>query len=87
MMEMAATIAFGMLALAAVLFLFRLLVSRSLADRMVALDALLMTVVSGIAIQAARTGQDTYLNVMVVTALLAFVSTGLIARFIKRRGD
>ena len=87
MMALAANVAYGMLALAAVLFVTRLLISRSLADRMVALDALLMTVVSGIAIQAARTGEDTYLNVMVVTALLAFVSTALIARFIKRRGD
>lgn len=87
MIDIAAAIAFGLLAVSAVLFLIHILQNRSLADRMVALDALLLAIVSGIAIQAARTGRDTYLNVMVVTALLTLVGTALVARFIGKRGN
>jgi len=87
MIDIAAALALALLAISAALFLIRILQNRSLADRMVALDALLLAIVSGIAIQAARTGQDTYLNVMVVTALLAFVGTALVARFIGKRGN
>lgn len=86
MIESAATIALGILAAAAALFLVRMATVRSLADRMVALDAALIAIVCGIAVNTARTGEDTYLNVMVVTALLAFVGTALVARYISRRG-
>jgi multicomponent Na+:H+ antiporter subunit F len=79
-------IAFAGLAVAAGLVLARLVRGPSLADRIVALDALLVVVVSGIAVQAARTGDGTYLDVPVVAALLAFVGTISVARFIERRG-
>jgi multicomponent Na+:H+ antiporter subunit F len=87
MIEAASLIALGMVGAAAILLMARMIMSRTLADAMVALDALLLAFVSGIAIQAARTGQDTFLNVMVVAALLAFVGTALVARFIRRRGN
>jgi multicomponent Na+:H+ antiporter subunit F len=83
--EVAAAISFGLLGLAAVLCLLRLLRGPSLANRIVALDALLLIVVSGLAVQAAVTGEDTYLDAMVVAALLGFTGTGLIAKFIERR--
>lgn len=85
MITAAAFTAFGFLALAALLCLIRLLRGTSLADRIVALDALLLMVVSGLAVQAAVTGDDTYLDAMVVAALLGFTGTGLIAKFIERR--
>lgn len=71
---------------AAALCLLRLVRGRSLADRVVALDTLLIMVVSGLAVQAATTGDDTYLDVMVVGALLGFTGTSLVANFIERRG-
>jgi multicomponent Na+:H+ antiporter subunit F len=46
----------------------------------------LVVLVSGIAVQAARTGDGTYLDVLVVTALLGFLGTVTVARFIERRG-
>jgi multicomponent Na+:H+ antiporter subunit F len=58
----------------------------SLPDRIVALDTLLVVIVSGIAVHAARTGEGLYLDVLVVAALLGFVSTVTVARFIERRG-
>jgi len=81
----AASIALAVLVLAGVLCLIRLIRGPSLANRIVALDALLLMVVSGLAVQAAITGEDTYLDAMVVAALLGFTGTGLIAKFIERR--
>lgn len=77
----------GLIALSGLLFVARIVTTTSLADRMVALDALLLAIVSGIAVQGARTGDTTYHAAMVVTALLAFVGTALVARFIARRGQ
>lgn len=85
MIATAASIALGVLVLAGVLCLIRLIRGPSLANRIVALDALLLMVVSGLAVQAAITGEDTYLDVMVVATLLGFTGTGLIAKFIERR--
>jgi multicomponent Na+:H+ antiporter subunit F len=80
------TLALVFLTVAAVLCVARMLRMGSLADRIVALDSLLLVVASGLAVQAARTGDGVYLNVMVVVALLGFVGTALVALFIERRG-
>jgi len=80
------SVALGGVVVAGLLCLLRLLRGPSLADRIVALDALLVLIVSGIAIDAARTGEGTYLEVLVVAALLGFVGTVNVARFIERRG-
>jgi multicomponent Na+:H+ antiporter subunit F len=80
------TLALVFLTVAAVLCVARMLRMGSLADRIVALDALLLVVASGLAVQAARTGDGVYLNVMVVVSLLGFVGTALVALFIERRG-
>lgn len=85
-METAASIALALLAASALLCLFRLARAESLADRIVALDTLLVVIVSGTAIQAARTGQGIYLDFAVGAALLGFVGTVTVARFIERRG-
>ncbi|MGH9183319.1 MAG: monovalent cation/H+ antiporter complex subunit F [Acidimicrobiales bacterium] len=78
--------AFGGLAVAGALSLIRLLRGPSLADRIVALDSLLVVIVCGLAVDAARTREGTYLDVLVVTALLGFIGTVTVARFIERRG-
>ncbi len=85
-MTVVTEVAFAVLALAAVLCTVRLVRGSSLADRVVALDALLVVIVSGIAVHAARTGEGTYLDVLVVIALLGFVGTTTVARFIEHRG-
>lgn len=76
----------AMLAAAGLLCMVRMLRGRSFPDRAVALDTLLVVVVCGIALDAARTGSGTYLDVLVVAALLGFVGTALVARFIEKRG-
>lgn len=86
MLEAVTAFALGMLWVAAALCIVRLVRGGSLSDRIVALDTLLVVIVLGLAVLAARTGEDTYLDAMVVAALLGFTGTSLVARFIERRG-
>lgn len=86
MLEAVTGLALGLLVVAAGLCVVRLVRGGSLADRIVALDTLLVVVVLGLAVLAARTGEDTYLDAMVVAALLGFTGTALVAKFIERRG-
>lgn len=60
--------------------------SRTIADRVVALDLLLITIVVGIAVDAARTGRGAFLDLLVLFALVAFIGTVSAARFIEQRG-
>lgn len=85
-MTVAAEIAFALLAGAGLLCLVHLVRVDSTPDRIVALDLLLVIVVSAIGVQAARSGEGTYLDAVVVAALLGFVGTVTVARFMERRG-
>jgi multicomponent Na+:H+ antiporter subunit F len=74
------------LSVAAGLCLVRLVAGPTVPDRIVALDALLLIVVSGIAVGAAATRDGSFLAVLVAVALLGFVGTVTVARFDERRG-
>jgi multicomponent Na+:H+ antiporter subunit F len=78
-------ICLGGLTLAGALFLLRMLRGPTLADRVIALDALLVTLVSGIGGLVALTRRAIFLDVLVVVSLVAFVGTVSVARFIERR--
>jgi multicomponent Na+:H+ antiporter subunit F len=84
-MTVVTTIAFATLILSGLMCLARL-VRGSVADRIVALDLLLIITVSGIAVAAIATGSGAFLDVLVVAALLGFLGTVTVARFIERRG-
>ena len=75
-----------LLGVAGVGFLVRLFAGPSVADRIVALDGLLLVVVSALAVDAARTGRSALVDAIVVVGLLGFVGTAVAARFIERRG-
>lgn len=77
----------GVLAVAALLVMVRLVLGPSVPDRIVALDVLVQLVVAGIAVAAAVTRDGTYLAVLVAVALLGFVGTVTVARFVERRGS
>jgi multicomponent Na+:H+ antiporter subunit F len=81
-----APIALAALSVSALLCVGRLVRPGSLADRIVALDLLLVVIVSGIAVHAAWTCRGTFLDVLVVAALLGFIGTVTVGRFIERRG-
>jgi multicomponent Na+:H+ antiporter subunit F len=82
-MNLATTIALGALAVAGALCLTRLIRGPSLANRIVALDTLLVVLVTGIAVAAARSRDSEFLDVMLVAALLGFVGTVTVARAIE----
>ena len=81
------TLALALLALAAAVLTVRVFAGPSVADRVIAVDALLVVVVSGLAVDAAASGRTAFVDVAVVIALLGFVGTGVAARFIERRGS
>ncbi len=85
-MTVVAAICFAALAACAAACLIRVLRSRNLADRAVALDTVTSTIVSGIAVGVAVTGDGIYADVALVLGLLGFLATVAIARYMGRRG-
>lgn len=75
-----------LLVAAGLLFSVRLLAGPTLADRINALNGLLVVGMSAIAAQAVHTGRGSFLMVVVVLALVGFVGTAMVARFIESRG-
>lgn len=67
-------------------FVVRAVVGPSLADRVVAIDGLVVTIVGAILLHSIRTGTAWFLDVAVVVALVGFVGTAAGARFVERRG-
>ena len=73
------------LGLGGLLALVRALRGPTLADRIIALDLILLLLAGGVAVQAARTGSEAFIGVLIVVALVAFTGTVLVARFIEWR--
>lgn len=86
-MTVVAVLCYAGLSLAGAAALVRLVLGPTVPDRIVALDNLLYVVVLGIAVAAATTGEGAFLGVLVAVALLAFVGTATVARFVERRGS
>jgi multicomponent Na+:H+ antiporter subunit F len=79
-------IAMAMISAGALLTTYRLVIGPSIADRVVATDLLLTLLTCGAGVLAFATGQGVYLGAMVVVAILGFLGTTLVARFIEGRG-
>jgi multicomponent Na+:H+ antiporter subunit F len=73
------------LAAAAALFAVRLAVGPSLADRVVALNGLIIVGMGAIATQAAHTSVGSFLPTLVAISLVGPIGTGMIARYIEDR--
>jgi multicomponent Na+:H+ antiporter subunit F len=78
---------FAILAAAAAAFVFRLLAGPTLADRVSALNGLLIVGMGAIATNAAHSGNGAFLPVLVAVALVGPISNGMIARFIERQAE
>lgn len=78
--------ALTLLIIGAVSFLYRVLAGPTIPDRVIALDGLLSVVVIGIIVAAAQTDSSVTLSTVLVVALVAFVGTIALARFVERRG-
>ncbi|QYG91194.1 hypothetical protein HC251_01245 [Iamia sp. SCSIO 61187] len=85
-MTVVAIICFAALAACAGACLFRLWRCPTLVDRAIALDTVTATIVSGIAVGIAVTGDGIYADVALVLGLLGFLATVAIARYMGRRG-
>jgi multicomponent Na+:H+ antiporter subunit F len=79
-------VAYVLLAVAAVLFMARMMIGPNLADRVIAIDGLLATILAGVMVNAASTDSAISLDTVLVVALLGFVGTGVLARYIEQRG-
>ncbi|HEX4902975.1 MAG TPA: monovalent cation/H+ antiporter complex subunit F [Acidimicrobiales bacterium] len=77
---------FVLLAAATVLFAIRAFRGPSVADRVVAVDAMVIVAIAAIATEGVRTGDARFADAAILLALIAFVGTGTVARFIERRG-
>ena len=71
---------------AAVLFAVRLVVGPTLVDRVVALNGMLIVGMVLLAALAVETGRGTFLPVLVLLAVVGFLGTAMIARFLEGRG-
>lgn len=64
----------------------RLLRGPTLADRVVALDVALISLMCGICTQAAASGEIDLLNLLVVIAIVGFTATVAASRFVEHEG-
>ncbi|HEU5152350.1 MAG TPA: monovalent cation/H+ antiporter complex subunit F [Iamia sp.] len=78
---------YAVLVLAFVLFGVRMAKGPTLADRVIALDGMLVAGIGVLLVNAMDTGRGAFLQVAVLLALVGFISTSVIARFIEGRGE
>jgi len=79
-------VAMVMLVLAGGVFFIRVVIGPSLADRVVALDGLVVTIAAAIILIAVRTGVTLFYDITVMVAFVGFVGAIAGARFVERRG-
>jgi multicomponent Na+:H+ antiporter subunit F len=61
----------------------RLLIGPTLADRVVAMDVALVTLMGAVAAWSAETGQETYLSFLVVISIVGFTATVAASKFVE----
>ena len=77
-----AAIAMVVLAMA---LIYRILKGPTAADRVAALDTLDLVISLALAVYSLYTGRGIYLDIALVVALLGFISTVFVGRYIERR--
>lgn len=75
------------LAAAFVCFSYRLLRGPTLADRVIAIDGMLVVGLLMIVVDAANTGRGAFLQVAVMLTLVGFIGSAVVARFIEGQGE
>ena len=86
MLSLAVTIAFALVAAAAALSLLRLLVGPSAPDRILALDTLYINAIALLVLLGIHLASPLYFEAALLIALLGFVSTVTLAKYLLR-GD
>lgn len=81
-LDWASLIALTLLSMALLLSVIRIIVGPTLGDRVLALDLLTVIAMGLIAAVAVRTGLMLYLDIAIAVALLGFLATVALARYI-----
>lgn len=83
--DWASMLALAMVALALLLSLTRIVIGPTLSDRVLALDLLTIVVMGFVGIIAVRTGLMLYLEIAIAIALMGFLATIALARYVLLR--
>ncbi|PZX12929.1 multisubunit potassium/proton antiporter PhaF subunit [Palleronia aestuarii] len=86
MIDIALYIAFGAIGLAQVLAMVRLILGPEIGDRILALDTMVINAIALIVLVGFYWGTQVYFESAIIIAMLGFVSTVALARFVLR-GD
>ena len=87
MESLAFLVALTLLAVAAVLTFVRVAKGPTLPDRVIAIDLIGVLLVCLLVLMGGVTGQQAFLDVAMVVALISFVGTVAYARYIEREGS
>lgn len=85
-LDIALIVAFGILALGQILSMVRLVIGPTPGDRILALDTMVINALGLVVVLGIHQGVQIYFEVSLLIAMLGFVSTVALARFILR-GD
>jgi multicomponent Na+:H+ antiporter subunit F len=81
----ASTVAMALLMLAMLLTVVRIIIGPTLADRVLALDSLTVIAMSVVGTSVIQTGFTLYLDIVIALALVGFLATVALARYILAR--
>lgn len=84
--DLASLVALIVLGLALLLSIVRIIIGPTLSDRVLALDLMTVVAMGFVGAVAVRTGLMLYLDIAIALALLGFLATVALARYILRRG-
>lgn len=84
--DLASLVALIILGLALLISTVRIVIGPTLSDRVLALDLMTVVAMGFIGAVAVRTGLMLYLDIAIALALLGFLATVALARYILRRG-
>ncbi|ASW05921.1 cation:proton antiporter [Rhizobium sp. 11515TR] len=83
----AAMVALGILSIAFLLTVYRVVAGPTLPDRVLALDMLVAIAIGFIAVMATKTGFTLYIDIAISLGLVGFLATVAFARFILTQGQ
>lgn len=81
-LDVSMTIALGMLSVAFLLTVYRVMAGPTLPDRVLALDTLVAVAIGFIAVNGIQTGFQLYIDIAIALGLVGFLATVAFARFI-----
>ena len=85
LLEWALNAALGLLSLALLITVVRVVIGPTLPDRVMALDMLVAVAIGFIAVLGVKTGQGLYAGIAIALGLVGFLATVAFARFVLQR--